>query len=111
MPKIRLQFFFYSLTMYLHAHTGTHMVAHVRAYTQTQPPSFSWGPWRIAFQERGLMAQDFSGEQIKWIVGCGVEGPLSFPVDNAGWTPTQGLLTKSIAPHVWIADFYVPGSH
>lgn len=57
------------------------------------------------------MAQDFSGEQIKWIVGCGVEGPLSFPVDNAGWTPTQGLLTKSIAPHVWIADFYVPGSH
>lgn len=57
------------------------------------------------------MAQDFSGEQIKWIVRFGVEGPLNFPAVNADWAPTQGLLTKSAAPHVWIADSYVPGSH
>lgn len=57
------------------------------------------------------MAQDFCGEQIKWIVKFRVEGPLSFPVVNAGWAPTQGLLTKRTASHVWIADFHVPGSH
>lgn len=51
------------------------------------------------------MAQGSSGEQIKWIVRFGVVGLLSVPVVNAGWASTQGLWTKSTAPHVWISDF------
>lgn len=76
-PKTMTPEFFPFIHMYTHRYTHTHTYIHTRGVFSDLQNCFSQRSW----------TWDSSGEQIKWIVGFGVQGgPPNFPSHwNALW--------------------------